>query len=77
MGLLLDAAAVPIDYELFPGNTNDMSTMLPMMKKAGLRSASDPDGERVVVAADKGLNTSANIAACTLYLQKSGIITFP
>ncbi len=66
MGLLLDAAGVPLDYGLFPGNVNDMSTMLPMMGKAGLRGASDPGGERVVVVADKGLNTSANIAACTL-----------
>lgn len=66
MGLLLDAEGIPLDYELFPGNVNDMSTMLPMMKKAGLRDASDPDGERVVVVADKGLNTSDNIAACTL-----------
>lgn len=66
MGLLLDAAGVPLDYGLFPGNVNDMSTMLPAMKKAGLRGASNPGGERVVVVADKGLNTSANIAACTL-----------
>jgi len=66
MGLLLDAEGVPLDYELFPGNVNDMSTMLPMMKKAGLRDAQNPDGERVVVVADKGLNTSSNIAACTL-----------
>ena len=66
MGLLLDADGVPLDYELFPGNVNDMSTMLPMMGKAGLRDASNPDGERVVVVADKGLNTSNNIAACTL-----------
>ena len=66
MGLLIDAEGVPLDYELFPGNVNDMSTMLPMMKKAGLRDAQNPDGERVVVVADKGLNTSSNIAACTL-----------
>lgn len=66
MGLLLDAKGVPLDFELFPGNVNDMSTMLPMMKKAGLRGAGNPEGERVVVVADKGLNTSANIAACTL-----------
>ena len=66
MGLLLDAQGVPLDYELFPGNVNDMSTMLPVMRKAGLRGAGNPGGERVVVVADKGLNTSANIAACTL-----------
>ena len=66
MGLLLDAEGMPLDYELFPGNVNDMSTMLPMMRKAGLRGAGSPGGERVVVVADKGLNTSANIAACVL-----------
>ena len=66
MGLLLDARGIPVDYELFPGNVNDMSTMLPMMRKAGLRDAGSPGGERVVVVADKGLNTSSNIAACTL-----------
>lgn len=63
MGLLLDADGLPLDYGLFPGNVNDMSTMLPMMSKARLR---DLGGERVVVVADKGLNTSANIAAATL-----------
>lgn len=72
MGLFLDAKGIPLDYELFEGNTNDMSTMLPMMKKAGLRNTSNPDGERVVVVADKGLNTSANIAACTL--DKNGFV---
>jgi len=44
-----------------------MSTMVPMMEKAGLRgNADDPGRERVVVVADKGLNTSANIARATL-----------
>lgn len=66
MGLLLDAQGIPLDYELFPGNVNDMSTMLPVMGKAGLRGAGGPAGERVVVVADKGLNTSANIVACAL-----------
>jgi len=66
MGLLIDADGIPVDYGLFPGNVNDMSTMLPMMGKAGLRDAGNPGGGRVVVVADKGLNTSDNIAACTL-----------
>ena len=67
MGMLIDADGIPIDYELFPGNVNDMSTMVPMMGKAGLRGdADDPERERVVVVADKGLNTSANIARATL-----------
>ena len=41
-----------------------MTTLLPAMSKAGVRDL--PWGERVVVVADKGLNTSANIAACVL-----------
>ncbi len=67
MGLLIDADGIPLDYQLFPGNVNDMSTMVPMMGKAGLRGdPDDPGRERVVVVADKGLNTSANIARATL-----------
>ena len=67
MGMLIDADGVPLDYQLFPGNVNDMSTMVPMMDKARLRDGGlDPDRGRVVVVADKGLNTSANIARATL-----------
>ena len=64
MGLFLDSDGIPLDYELFPGNRNDMTTLLPAMSKAGVRDL--PWGARVVVVADKGLNTSANIAACVL-----------
>lgn len=64
MGLFLDSDGIPLNYELFPGNQNDMTTLLPAMAKAGVRDI--PWGERVVVVADKGLNTSANIAACVL-----------
>ena len=67
MGMLIDADGIPFDYELFPGNVNDMSTMVPMMDKARLREGGiDPERDRVVVVADKGLNTSANIARATL-----------
>ena len=64
MGLFLDSDGIPLGYELFPGNRNDATTLLPAMGKAGVRDL--PRGERVVVVADKGLNTSANIAACVL-----------
>ena len=64
MGLFLDSDGLPLGYELFPGNRNDMTALLPAMSKAGVRDL--PRGERVVVVADKGLNTSANIAACVL-----------
>ena len=64
MGLFLDSDGIPLDYELFPGNRNDMTTLLPAMSKAGVRDL--PWGRRAIVVADKGLNTSANIAACVL-----------
>lgn len=69
MGLLLDANGLPLDFDIFPGNTNDVSTMLPIMKKAGLRSkdtVNDLRHQRIIMVADKGLNASDNIAACTL-----------
>ena len=66
MGLFLDGDGLPFNFEIFPGNQNDMATMLPAMRKAGLRNAGDTADERVIVVADKGLNTSANLAAITL-----------
>jgi transposase len=62
MGLLQDANAIPLGFEVFSGNTNDCLTLLPVLKdlkeELGLK--------RVIVVADKGINTSDNIAACTL-----------
>ncbi len=66
MGLLLDGDGIPLDYEIFPGNNNDMTTMMPIMKKAKLRSDNNTKHERIVIVADKGLNTSNNIAATVL-----------
>ncbi len=62
MGLLQDANAIPLSYEIFPGNTNDCVTLLPTIKD--LKQSFKLN--RVVVVADKGLNTSDNIAAATL-----------
>lgn len=59
MGLLLDSSGLPLDYQLFEGNTNDCLTLLPVLKDLRHRHKSD----RVIVVADKGLNTSDNIAA--------------
>ena len=60
MGLFLDGDGLPFDYEIFAGNANDMTTMLPAKKKAGLRHADDSEADRIIVVADKGLNTSNN-----------------
>ncbi|HJG32037.1 MAG TPA: hypothetical protein K8U80_11700, partial [Collinsella ihuae] len=65
MGLFLDADGIPLDYALFPGNVPDVSTLVPAMDRAGVRFGPDSP-ERVVVVADRGLNSSANIARCIL-----------
>lgn len=58
MGLFMDTSGLPISYELFPGNTNDCSTLIPFMAEMKRKY----DLGRVIVVADKGLNTGMNIA---------------
>jgi transposase len=62
LGLLQDSDGIPLGFDVFSGNTSDCETMLPVMKAA----RRDLGLGRVVMVADKGLNTSSNIAACTL-----------
>ena len=68
MGLLQDRNGLPITYRLFPGNTPDCLTMIPvladMKREFGL--------ERVIAVADKGLNCSDNIAA--LHAKGDGFV---
>lgn len=59
MGLLQDSNALPITYELFPGNTNDSQTMLPVLKKF----KKDYELQSITAVADKGLNCAVNMAA--------------
>ena len=58
MGLLLDKCSLPISYKLFPGNTHDSQTLMPMLteikKTFGVK--------RLIVVADKALNSGDNIA---------------
>jgi transposase len=59
LGLFIDNQGLPLHFSLFPGNTPDTSTFLPTL--------SDVKGEyhlgRLVVVADKGMNSQANIQA--------------
>jgi len=58
MGLLMDNSGLPITYKLFEGNTNDSTTLMPV-----LHELKDEYGfGRVIVVADKGMNTGENIA---------------
>ena len=53
----MDKNHLPISYELFSGNTPDTSTLRPSIKKARLKYGLG----KVVVVADKGLNSGDNI----------------
>lgn len=60
MGLLMDTKGIPICYDLFPGNTNDCETLLPVLS----RVKGDYAVGRLIIVADKGVNTADNIAFC-------------
>lgn len=58
MGLLMDTLGMPMAYRLFPGNTNDCQTLLPVLSEV----KESYELGKIIVVADKGLNTSDNIA---------------
>jgi len=62
MGLLTDSSGIPITYDTFPGNTNDCETYVPIFKEIRKHFSLG----RIIVVADKGLNTGNNIAYCIL-----------
>ena len=62
MGLLTDSSGIPITYDTFPGNTNDCETYIPIFKQV----RKDFDLGRIIVVADRGINTGDNIAHCLL-----------
>jgi transposase len=57
MGLFVDIKGIPISYKLFPGNTNDCETLRPLLSEM----RREFDMGRVVVVADRGINTQNNI----------------
>jgi hypothetical protein len=59
MGLLMDTNALPITYSINPGNTNDCVTLIPVLSEV----KKDFSLRRIVVVADKAMNTADNIAA--------------
>lgn len=58
MGLFIDNEGIPITYELFPGNANDMSTMKPILEKIKKEYGLG----KITIVADKGNNTGENLA---------------
>ncbi|MDR1246205.1 MAG: IS1634 family transposase [Clostridiales Family XIII bacterium] len=56
MGLFMDNSGLPVAYRLFPGNNNDCTTLLPVLKRIRREFGA---GQAIVVA-DKGMNTAKN-----------------
>ena len=59
MGLLIDQDARPIGFELFRGNTFEGATLVKVLRKLQKHFKL----ERVVIVADKGLNSKLNLKA--------------
>lgn len=57
MGLFMDSNGLPVNMSIFPGNTSDSLTLQPTMKDVKQSYGLG----RLVVVADKGLNSSNNI----------------
>lgn len=62
MGLALDTQGIPISYQLFEGNTHDSQTLMPVLNIIKKQFKTD----RIIVVADKGLNSGDNIAFNTI-----------
>lgn len=57
MGLFMDTNGIPIAFKLFPGNCVDVKTYLPAIEQIKKQFGI----ERIIVVADKGMNSQANI----------------
>ncbi len=56
MGLLMDKNAIPMYYDLFPGNESEKLQMRPTLKNTKAKFGID----RTIIVADRGQNTSDN-----------------
>ena len=59
LALVQTVEGLPIGYELFPGNTADVSTLLPVVRKLQERF----DISRTTLVADSGMLSKSNVAA--------------
>jgi len=57
LGMIIDADGMPVGYELFPGNTFDGKTMVTALENIAKRFGID----RVIIVADRGLNSKGNL----------------
>lgn len=57
MGLLMDKNGIPVAFDIFPGNEAEKVHMLPAIRRLKEHYTS----QRIIIVADRGLNTSDNI----------------
>ena len=57
MGLLLDNKTIPASYKIFPGNVSEKTQLRSIIKNTKISH----DIDKIIVVADRGLNTSDNI----------------
>jgi len=58
MGLLMDSAGIPMAFHTFSGGEGEKTSLLPIIR----RVKRDYELERIIVVADRGMNTSDNTA---------------
>lgn len=58
MGLLMDANGIPMAFQIFSGGESEKTSLRPLLR----RVKHDYGMERIITVADRGLNTSDNIA---------------
>lgn len=58
MGLLMDSKGIPMTFNIFSGGESEKNSLLPTVH----RVKKDFDLERIIIVADRGLNTSDNTA---------------
>jgi len=68
MGLFMDDMGFPVNYQLFPGNNNDCTTLIPGMETLGF----DLDYNNLIYVADKGMMSGKNIRR--IISEKSGYV---
>ena len=61
LGMLVDGEGIPIDYELFRGNTSEMNTIVEVVNNYKAKNKL----EKVTVVADRGLNSRLNLKTLT------------
>lgn len=68
MGLFMDTDGIPLAYDLFPGNTLDKKTLIPMIQKI----REDYNLGRLIIVGDKGMMAGDNIRQ--ILMNKNGYV---